>query len=107
MFNEGDSFGGEGGVSLPSFGNAKRATQKQDTLSSPQANQPKYIRKRGDQRSSLQRAFDENPNWSYILKMKLASEIGMTISQVAKWNWDMRKKHGLEMNDRKKNKKAN
>ena len=63
----------------------------------------KYIRKRVDQRSVLQKAFDENPNWSYPFKMKLATDIGMTLAQVAKWNWDMRKKHGLEVkNDRKK-----
>ena len=55
-----------------------------------------YSSKNDHQRHVLQSAFDETPNWTYAFKMKLAGELKMTVAAVAKWNWDMRKKNGLE-----------
>ena len=51
--------------------------------------------KRQDQKEILQEYFKEDPNWSYEKKMEIAVQIGMTPTQVSKWNWDERKKHNL------------
>ena len=36
-----------------------------------------------------------NPEWTFSTKIKIAKQIGMTLNQVSKWNWDQRKKLGL------------
>ena len=43
----------------------------------------------------LQRYFDEDPNWTFATKMKIAVEIKSTPGVVSKWNWDQRKKLGM------------
>ena len=74
-----------------------------DQFSNYQPEGGRYMRKGDEQMITLQKAFDENPNWTYPFKMKIASQTGMTLSQVAKWNWDQRKKLGLSTeHDRKK-----
>ncbi len=51
----------------------------------------------------LKSYFAENPEWSFTTKMEVANKIGMTVGQVSKWNWDMRKKMGMDT-DRKRKK---
>ena len=43
----------------------------------------------------LQRRFEENPDWDLEAKMLIAIEISMTQLQVAKWNWDERRRRGM------------
>jgi hypothetical protein len=64
----------------------------------------KRMRKKPLQMNVLMEHFNQDPSWSYALKMKIATQIGMTPNQVSKWNWDMRKKMGLPT-ERKKNQK--
>ena len=39
--------------------------------------------------------FEKKPTWNYAQKVAIAVELDMTFSQVAKWNWDQRKKLGM------------
>jgi len=55
----------------------------------------KRMRKKPDQMGILVQYFDKDPNWTYAKKMEIAAQIGMTPSQVSKWNWDQRKKNKL------------
>ena len=34
--------------------------------------------------------FNESPIWDYEKKIAIGEELGMTFSQVSKWNWDRR-----------------
>ena len=43
----------------------------------------------------LNKYFDENPVWSFKVKMEIAAQIDMTPNQVSKWNWDKRKNLGM------------
>ena len=53
------------------------------------------MRKNSDQMTVLTEYFNRNPNWSFAIKMEIASLIDMTPNQVSKWNWDQRKKLGM------------
>ena len=55
--------------------------------------QPHHIKKLIDY-------FNMNPTWDYQTKVKIAEEIGMTFNQISKWNWDYRKKHGIQTKER-------
>ena len=46
--------------------------------------------------------FEKSNKWSYKDKIRIAELIGMTFHQVSKWNWDYRKKMGVDT-ARKKN----
>ena len=39
--------------------------------------------------------YKEDPVWDYSKKIEIAVELGMTLNQVSKWNWDHRKKLGI------------
>ena len=49
--------------------------------------------------------FEKKPTWNYAQKVAIAVELDMTFSQVAKWNWDQRKKLGM-LSGRGKDKKS-
>ena len=53
------------------------------------------MRKNKDQIEVLLRQFNRNPKWDYATKIAIAESLGMTLAQVAKWNWDHRKKLGI------------
>ena len=53
------------------------------------------MRKNTDQMVILNKYFDENPVWSFKVKMEIAAQIDMTPNQVSKWNWDRRKNLGM------------
>ena len=61
----------------------------------------RHILKKDSIRQILRKYFNESPIWDYGLKIRIASEIGMTFNQVSKWNWDHRKRLGMKTNSRK------
>lgn len=60
------------------------------------------IRKNPQQVKILRKNFEENPTWNRSKQFQIAVEIGMTINQVAKWNWDQRKKLKTQAERKKK-----
>ena len=64
------------------------------------------MRKKPQQMEILNQFFNQNPDWTYALKMRIAQEIGMTPNQVSKWNWDQRKKLGMPTERKQRGKKA-
>ena len=62
----------------------------------------KRMRKDKDQMEILVAEFEKSSKWSYKDKIRIAEQIGMTFHQVSKWNWDYRKKMGVDT-ARKKN----
>ena len=60
------------------------------------------MRKNKNQMAILREKFDEEPVWSYSKKMQIAEEIGMTVNQVSKWNWDERRLHNMSTKRTKK-----
>ena len=52
-------------------------------------------RKNKEQVGVLTTAFFNNPNWKKDEVRRLAREVGLSMSQVYKWNWDMKKKHNI------------
>ena len=60
------------------------------------------MRKKPDQMNILVAEFERNPKWTYKDKIRIASMVGLTHHQVAKWNWDYCKKNGISTK-RKKN----
>ena len=50
----------------------------------------------------LESYFARNPIWDYPTKIKICEELGMTMAQIQKWNWDQRQRNGLG----KKNKRV-
>ena len=59
---------------------------------------PEVNRTRKDktQIQKLLREFAKKEVWSYADKVRIAQETGMTYHKVSKWNWDHRKKLGLD-----------
>ena len=55
----------------------------------------KRQRKNLDQHSLLLERFERDPNWDKATMLALGKELGFKESQIYKWNWDMRKKHGM------------
>ena len=55
----------------------------------------KRYRKNKDQLKRLREFYKEDPVWDYSKKIEIAVELGMTLNQVSKWNWDHRKKLGI------------
>ena len=45
--------------------------------------------------------FKRNPTWDYITKIGICEQLGMTLAQVQKWNWDNKKRLGMETSSRK------
>lgn len=64
----------------------------------------KRMRKDREQMEILVSEFQRSNKWSYKDKIRIAEQIGMTFHQVSKWNWDYRKKMGIDTS-RKKNPK--
>ena len=62
--------------------------------------QGKKMRKTTEHIKKLVDYFNINPTWDYAIKVKIAEEIGMTLNQVSKWNWDHRKKLGFRTSNR-------
>ena len=60
------------------------------------------IRKKPQHMNKLVEYFNQNPIWDYAEKVRIAEEIGMTYNQVAKWNWDYRKKQSISTSRLKK-----
>ena len=50
----------------------------------------------------LKSYFERNSVWDYPTKIKICEELGMTMAQVQKWNWD----HRQRMNMGNKNKRV-
>lgn len=40
--------------------------------------------------------FSKKQTWTFADKIRISQEIGMTHQKVSKWNWDHRKKLGLD-----------
>ena len=59
------------------------------------------MRKNPQQVQALLDYFEKDPNWDYATKICIAEKIGMTFSQVSKWNWDHRKKLGMSTERRR------
>ena len=55
----------------------------------------KRYRKNKTQIKRLKEIYDQDPVWDYSKKITIAEELGMTLQQVSKWNWDHRKKNGV------------
>ena len=55
----------------------------------------KRYRKNKNQIKRLKEIFAQDPVWDYSKKITIAEELGMTLQQVSKWNWDHRKKNGV------------
>ena len=55
----------------------------------------RHKRKNTTQIKCLLEHFERNPVWNYQKKLHIAESLGMTLSQVSKWNWDERKKKGM------------
>ena len=62
-------------------------------------------KKNEKQVEALMEHFNKNPVWDLRTKILIAESLGMTIGQVAKWNWDHRKKLGLDTSHSKRAKK--
>ena len=60
------------------------------------------MRKKKWQMEILREKFNDEPVWSYAKKMQIAEEIGMTVNQVSKWNWDERRLHNISTKRQKK-----
>lgn len=60
-------------------------------------------KKSTDQKEVLEAEYLKNPNWDYQKKCDLALALNYTTIQIAKWNWDRKKKDEASM--AKKNKK--
>lgn len=45
--------------------------------------------------------FNRNPTWEYAHKIAICEQLGMTLAQVQKWNWDYKKKLGMKTSSRK------
>ena len=59
------------------------------------------MRKNTDQLKVLLEYFEQKQVWDYPMKIAIAEELNMTLSQVSKWNWDHRKRLGMQTNSRK------
>ena len=55
----------------------------------------KRYRKNKNQIKRLKEIYAQDPVWDYSKKITIAEELGMTLQQVSKWNWDHRKKNGV------------
>ena len=55
----------------------------------------RHLRKNTDQIKVLLEYFQQKQVWDYPMKIAIAEELNMTLSQVSKWNWDHRKKLGI------------
>ena len=67
----------------------------------------RHLRKNGNQIKVLLEYFEKTQVWDYPTKIKIAEELGMTLSQVSKWNWDHRKKMGVSTQRIRTSKKQN
>jgi len=54
------------------------------------------MRKSSAQIEQLLIHFERNPVWDFATKVALGDQLGMTLAQVSKWNWDHRKKLGID-----------
>ena len=43
----------------------------------------------------LKSYFERDPHWNYATKIKICEELGMTMAQIQKWNWDHRQRLGM------------
>ena len=53
-------------------------------------------KKNEDQFKILESKFINNPNWAYEEKVDLALQLNLTFIQVSKWNFDRKKKAGID-----------
>ena len=56
----------------------------------------RHKRKNNAQISVLLHHFKKQPVWDYAMKIAIGQSLGMTLSQVSKWNWDQRRKLGMD-----------
>mmetsp|Transcript_16279 Transcript_16279/g.11469 ORF Transcript_16279/g.11469 Transcript_16279/m.11469 type:complete len:101 (+) Transcript_16279:1024-1326(+) len=63
-------------------------------------------RKNNNQRSALEAEYLQNSEWSFDKKRELAIKFGMSVNQVSKWNWDRRKKDGIDTTRKAKDKNS-
>lgn len=54
------------------------------------------VRKDKKQIKVLLAEFSKKQTWTFADKIRISKEIGMTHQKVSKWNWDHRKKLGLD-----------
>ena len=45
--------------------------------------------------------FEDDPDWSFERKLEIAGLTGLSTAQVKKWNFDEKKRRGMETNSRK------
>ena len=76
--------------------------QEQDKRYMQSWQEGRRMRKNSRQMEILREKFQEQPVWSYSMKMRIAEEIGMTVNQVSKWNWDERRLHNISTKRQKK-----
>jgi hypothetical protein len=80
----------------------KYLDEKKNRMDPTQPDKLRRQKKSGDEKKILENEFLKDPNWSYQKKVDLAIALGFTFAQVSKWNWDMRKKEGIEISRKKK-----
>ena len=93
-------------------GNKRTFPESQDNLADKRQQQDKKymqewqegrrMRKKKWQMELLKEYFQQEPVWAYAKKMSIADEIGMTVNQVSKWNWDERRLNNMSTSRKKK-----
>jgi hypothetical protein len=53
----------------------------------------KRLRKNQDQYKILLAEFKKNPNWEKEQLRLLSEKVNLSMAQIYKWNWDMRRKN--------------
>ena len=76
--------------------------KKHVNLDQKKKNTWRRMKKQPDQTIILEEAFEQNPNWSMAEKIQIGAKVGMTPSQVGKWNWDHKKKLSMTTDRKKK-----
>ena len=74
---------------------------EQKHLQNLQAGVGRKQKKSSIQIEALKMHFKRDPDWDYISKIEICEQLGMTLAQVQKWNWDNKKKLGMATSSRK------
>ena len=80
----------------------ERACKKVEQTHINNLTEGRRLKKSPGQINVLLEYFEKKPTWNYAEKVAIAVELDMTFSQVAKWNWDQRKKLGMPTERKKK-----
>lgn len=99
--NREESKSNEGSETLGVAQEASETGEKQDSQTDFNR-----IRKDKKQIKQLVAEFSKKQTWTYADKIRISQEVGMTPHKVSKWNWDHRKKLGLDTTTKRRAVKA-